>query len=882
MFFGGQKMKIIRPPPVSLPKHRAHSSEKNQHSRLSDLGRHQTHTHQRIKLGVQRNGTAGVLARALASSSRVPNENLSVDATNFSVPSFSRSAVPITALCSNQSQGSRSKHTSKNRSETSNFTIPKRTRWTPDESNGGSREILGNQSHGEHKEHDKVNDDYYNYSSIDVFGGPQVPSLVPTRPSSGRTTVSESNMEEPPSGIAFRKAWFSEFAEKDSRNRKKRGKASPSRKRAVARNIDKRSRARQRNFKNLRRDAYGITAKDGRLKSLSSTTGNGYNARPDSSSFSEPKDTWVAELPGAKSLSKFSRIGHGESQNRGNSSSRRRDPRSRRPFINVVEVHFTAEIEDKLQAWDEERRSEAVDILEAFDIDDKTLSLVKQGDFQLDSSVRVLLQHMILVGQDRGRDIARLSDFECETRISDSDITVVDELNCVEKWRVKREEQFMRQLSSAWTMTPSLSSSVAFNHTDEHEAQVHMNAIVEQVMMALATRQAAAKGALNRVMRHIETAPGYCTRRNAAGDSRRKVLDRIHRSMSARQIQLFFASYQMRRANSAALIVQSAWRCFARKKRSIYLKLYAIAQSLATQRLQRWWRAIRVVWLSRSWLRLQSNGKDICGNIVEEEAIYRQFLASQIISSAIGGNSDASNHLEDQALLLQCAWRSYIARKSVRNQKLAHMHLHRHKRREAWERRRGGRGDTVKRRDLVLAHRELLTWHTYVNFELKRVENEIKSEHRRLARAWQRWDAHMVKTILSKPLPSHIIPQVDKEPEPWVNSSKGGGWAKLLGNGDLGAEVSTSASNCTENNASEGAELEQQYLNLRTGKLTTEHPHMKEVKKLRVEQGERCRETLLKRVSQLQQYGEKLRNSLQEHQNALCKRLVLMKGVVLC
>ena len=51
----------------------------------------------------------------------------------------------------------------------------------------------------------------------------------------------------------------------------------------------------------------------------------------------------------------------------------------------------------------------------------------------------------------------------------------------------------------------------------------------------------------------------------------------------------------------------------------------------------------------------------------------------------------------------------------------------------------------------MLAHRELLAWHTYVNAELVRVEVEVRNEHRKLARAWKRWDAHMLKAVLSKP-----------------------------------------------------------------------------------------------------------------------------------
>ena len=72
---------------------------------------------------------------------------------------------------------------------------------------------------------------------------------------------------------------------------------------------------------------------------------------------------------------------------------------------------------------------------------------------------------------------------------------------------------------------------------------------------------------------------------------------------------------------------------------------------------------------------------------------------------------------------------------------------------------------------------------------------------------------------------------------------------------------------------------QQQYLDLRTGKTSTVHPHMKEVVVLREQQGQRCREILQSRVAPLQEYGAKLKCGLIEHQSALCRRLALMKGL---
>ena len=187
----------------------------------------------------------------------------------------------------------------------------------------------------------------------------------------------------------------------------------------------------------------------------------------------------------------------------------------------------------------------------------------------------------------------------------------------------------------------------------------------------------------------------------------------------------------------------------------------------------------------------------------------------------------------------------------------------------------------------MLAHRELLAWHTFVNAEIARVETEVRNEHRRLARAWKRWDAHMLKTVLSKPLPSHIIPQVDTGPEPWKSSSKGGGWATLLGNGDIGAEVrsdNSSAAAAADQREEEGEQVkeqqqQQQYLNLRTGEATAVHPHMKEAQRMRIEQGTRCQEILRVRVTHLREYRERLTSALAEHQEALSKRLTEMKGL---
>jgi hypothetical protein len=453
---------------------------------------------------------------------------------------------------------------------------------------------------------------------------------------------------------------------------------------------------------------------------------------------------------------------------------------------------------------------------------------------------------------------------------------------------VHREEHFMRQLSEAWTTPDPVNTFTTTTTTttttdiDPRQNQMHVNAIVEQVMMVLATRQAAAKDALRRATAHFDGVPGFVSDSKVRDESMRAALTNIHKSMSARRIQLWFARWQIRRAEGAALQIQVAWRFYAEQTEKARAKLDAIARSLAACRLQQCWRRVRSVWLSKRW-----HGDD--------EVAYHRFLAARDI---IGEGEHQHQQEEDApvsgafglvrvaAVTLQCWWRTLSALSRTCWLREARTMLRRHRRREAWARRRGGRSDTAQRRDVMLAHRELLAWHTYVNAELVRVEVEVRNEHRKLARAWKRWDAHMLKAVLSKPLPSHIIPQIDTGPAPWKSSSKGGGWAKLLGNGDMGVEVGaddasaeTAAARQEEESEKEKKE-QQQYLNLRTGQTTLVHPRMKEADKLRAEQGTRCQKILQTRVAQLREYGAQLKSGLAEHQGALCKRLVVMKGLV--
>ena len=145
----------------------------------------------------------------------------------------------------------------------------------------------------------------------------------------------------------------------------------------------------------------------------------------------------------------------------------------------------------------------------------------------------------------------------------------------------------------------------------------------------------------------------------------------------------------------------------------------------------------------------------------------------------------------------------------------------------------------------------------------------------------------MRKQIYNKIIPNHFIPQIDTGPNAWTSSTKGGGWSNILKSSDVSTNDSTIM---TENNLDslskiehgtttmyEEPKAEQQWLNLKTGEMTEIHPHSSEANELKIKESQRCRIILKERVEHLEMYNLRLSKTLEEHQNAIATRILMLQ-----
>lgn len=138
----------------------------------------------------------------------------------------------------------------------------------------------------------------------------------------------------------------------------------------------------------------------------------------------------------------------------------------------------------------------------------------------------------------------------------------------------------------------------------------------------------------------------------------------------------------------------------------------------------------------------------------------------------------------------------------------------------------------------------------------------------------------MRKQIYNKIIPTHFIPQIDTGPNAWTSSTKGGGWSTILSNDSTMTESNLDSLSKIEHGTTmyEEPKAEQQWLNLKTGKMTEIHPHSSEADELKIKESQRCRIILKERVEHLEMYNLRLSKTLEEHQNAIATRILMLQN----
>ena len=285
---------------------------------------------------------------------------------------------------------------------------------------------------------------------------------------------------------------------------------------------------------------------------------------------------------------------------------------------------------------------------------------------------------------------------------------------------------------------------------------------------------------------------------------------------------------------NARITLQRAFkRCLRRMKNTPYIiqtRHDNILKKYAAMRIQACWR-----WYhnKHKWHRVwkQNGGHEAFENIELHHAHDRYLLSGE----GLAGVYDDANEKECAEMKIELNYdvvqiqkicRRWLAKRYVNDLKVKKRIKQRNRRRNTWRKLRGG--TTIEsRRQFRMKHDEIITWYVNVKNECARVDYELRLEQKRMAKAWQKWDAQMTKIILARPLSKEWLPQVD----------------------DAGNTTS--------------------YLNLNTGVEQIEHPFMKYIKAYRKREYVKAQDILNERVTHLTKYKDDLLLSERKHRMVL-------------
>ena len=667
----------------------------------------------------------------------------------------------------------------------------------------------------------------------------------------------------------------------------------PSRKQTTAKRILK-QKAKKRAQINKRNNTYKVKRNDGRIKQLTSAQGNAYNARPNSSSSSSSsprprsRDTWVPsktprvntyQVPRSTTIDTAFTLMAGTV-----SASPRRSLKQRRPFRDMVEVKKLTEHQQTLNQRNRSqiqsdislfmslgmRRNDALRWCGSDTNNTNSMSTSKQNDNVIDIHLRVIIKHLSMINIHRSHDFmtlqtrleknTTLSIKSATTNTTDTTTTtkttttttttplndVVDLLllyECREEARIERETKIMHEIQIK-LRTDSTHGTDAMSDLEDYTPM-----LVVDLQQALQLQQ-------NRMVQIFRT----------LSVNQKAVLENM-KKWSAIKIQKVWSLYLENRRHNSAFLIQQKWAKYMCNILNHRVFVQDSRQQWSAWRIQKYWKI---------YMKLKKS--DVLNYLKDT---YIDWL-----NTLMNGNDEYDQYDHDvsrSCLVLQCSWRVHVAFSKVKAIKRKRDLQTRAKRRNRWENRRGGKRKetplpffsvTQNKRDVYLAYRELVMWHTHLTSEMEHVKIEIGKEYRGMAKAWKRWEIHMRKQIYNKPIPNHYIAQIDTGPNAWTSSSKGGGWNQMLKKEKSDAEKSGVNGSGGSGGDEAAVTSKQQWLSLKTGEMTDIHPHFQEANELALKESQKCHIILKERIEHLEKYWFTLKESLTRHQNVISRRII--------
>ena len=636
--------------------------------------------------------------------------------------------------------------------------------------------------------------------------------------------------------------------------------------RTVARNIDRRIKSKNRVNNAKRRDAYKITAKDGRVTQLASAKGNAFNARPQSSSSSKSRNTWVPTRGSSAYQAPRSTImdtaftsmagvlpsSYFASNNSPSSSTtamaitsqqqqRRRNPRHRRPFKDMLEVQKLTQYQQILNERSKKQRISDINMITKLGV--RRNVAINWCNNEMNIALRILLNHISIINDHRSCDFVDLQMMLEEKKSATTNITTTTNNNknilpisftmyeCREEARVEREEELLIEVTKLLRNdttheegTSDLEDYIPILEVDLRKAlNIQRNQLV-QMFRLFSMDQIAIEKKLNKY--------------------------------SAIKIQNAWTNYCNKKIYRCAVIIQQRW---AKYMCSILNQRMYISSS------RNKWSAIKIQKFWRYYHKLKLSYKQQTELII----VYKMWLNDMTNNNEYDFYDHDVNH---SCVVIQSCWRIHKSKQLIDKKKNIESIKLRSKRRKRWEKRRGGKSIKIKR-DIYLAHRRLVMWNTHLTSEMEHIKCEMAREHRSMARAWRRWENHMRKQVYNKNLPKDWIAQIDTGPNPWTKSTKGGGWNDILKKGE---EVSSKVDEKEENFTGNVFE-KQLWLNMKTGETTDIHPHAKEADELRARESQKCQIILKERIEHLEAYHFKLSKALESHQSIISQRIEILR-----
>ena len=744
---------------------------------------------------------------------------------------------------------------------------------------------------------------------------PQIPSVQPStypiRPTSREQHAEYFNAPHRPKPSKPSKQTKQTKQFKQSKQSKQ---FKQSKTRTAARNIDKRSRAKKRAQNAKRRGAYKINAKDGRVTQLVAAQGNAFNARPQSSSSSkssrssrssQSRDTWIPSkvpsssayqaprsttmdtaftsmagtMPSSSSSSSFSSSFSPPSQ-----QHKRRDPRQRRPFKDMVEVQKLTQHQQLLQQRTKTQFKN--DIAMVMGLGVRRNDAISWCKNDMDAVLRIVLNHMSIINMHRSRDFMDLQTMLEEQKTT----TLFFHRSSPSSSSSSPPPPTVPSSAGTFTTPTTPTATIAppmslLMHECREESRIEREETllveIQQALRQNTTHEGVDgdedkgdkgdEGDLENIEQFEDYTPMLVVDLIQALKTQRDRMVSVFRTLSIDQLAM-----QEKLTKWSTIKIQRQWRlhwnnklhssAFTIQQRWANYMCSVLCHRTAISKTRKKWSSIKIQHCWNTYCKYKKSYKTI-------GTLWKTWLDGLVHNKEY----DFYDHDVSRACTtIQSNWRCSVAKKRVENTRQTKFMQQRAKRRKRWEKRRGGHSIQHKR-DIYLAHRELVMWHTHLTSEMEHIKREMTREHRSIGRAWVRWENHMRKQIYNKTIPKDWIAQIDTGPDPWKSSTKGGSWNNVL-NDKKKVDKDGDISGKDGKVAGKEDDIEtQQWLNMKTGEITDVHPHSKEANELSAKESQKCQIILKKRIECLEEYNFKLSRALGEHQSIISQRIVALR-----